>query len=90
MTQVTVHVTEEHILNGIKGSFECCPVALAIQDVTNATVCVGESLICIWDGDTDLDLIPEPKITKFIIDFDDFKRVYPFDFEIDVPEEILA
>lgn len=95
MTQVTVCVTEEHILYGEKALCRYCPLALAINSVLHSdyTAVVGDDKIVIEEDDSFtilFTMLMEPKLIKFVTDFDDDKRVYPFSFEIDAPEEILA
>lgn len=92
MTQVTVNVTEECIMNGTKGEPESCPLALALaQYIPNRLIWVGDSEIGIDMGPDkdDLYLVMNEPLRNFIVKYDGDKRVYPFSFEVDVPEEIL-
>lgn len=75
-----VKVTQKHISCGVVGNDYRCPIALALQDVTNDTwrVC-GQSLRRIRDGSS----FNTPNIAKLFIDqFDKNYPCSPFEFEL--------
>lgn len=70
-----IKVTEDHIKNGLRCTTTCCPVALALQEISS-NVSVG--LVGIW-LDSVRYKVPR-SVYRFIRRFDNNKTVKPFNF----------
>lgn len=87
---MTIQVTQKdirlgHISRYFYGNIGSnCPIARAIKRKTNnENVNVGQNE-CRLD---EIDYFPLPLVAKeFINKFDSFDSVYPFNFELDIPE----
>jgi len=92
---VKVEVTFDDILQGTPGACGSCPIALAAQRLLDTDRFKVEvsllSLICLnLDGDlSGLAELP-PDARAFIDGFDHGADVEPFEFEIELPDELLA
>lgn len=93
-----IQVTEEHIAKGVKANCRKCPLALAIKsylrpgfdiEVSFGWVVVRETnethvYKSVWES-KDL-----PAVTsQFMHEFDSKRKVHPFSFELDVPQQYL-
>lgn len=90
---VTVDVTPEDLSNGLPGNCGLCPVALAVRRIVRDDVAIRVSMsILSWrwpdytTGSVDLPWTAE----NFIKRFDAACEIEPFEFEIDLPDELLA
>ena len=89
---VTVNVTQAHIENGKPGESTECAVALALAEKCRD----APRVYCRADGPvvrvifgTESFESHERGLKKKICDFDDGKQPEPFEFQIDLPEEVL-
>jgi hypothetical protein len=88
MTKLKIKVTEENIRNGQAYSTLFCPIALAIRDVLPDARVSSEFIVD--DGYT---IILPQTARDFILRFDfpdcHLSPASPFEFEIDIPDEIV-
>lgn len=86
MRTITVCVTQEHINNGRRGLVSCCPIALALRDrIDSCLIEVGQNAVLL--NDSSLLLLP-PSAFYFIHAFDKGTPVKPFNFELEVPDDL--
>ena len=86
-TRIKVDVTQEDIDHGVQSDCRKCPVARAISRALGFQV-EAYSTIGIWLSDSDK--VPTPAIASaFIRQFDEFKPVSPFSFDLEVPTELV-
>lgn len=81
-----VNVTAEHIKSGKPMSSDCCPVALAINEIIghSPVVLVGHTNISIWPlGKAERYYKTPEEVAHFISAFDKGEAVEPFSFELD-------
>lgn len=79
-----VHVTAEDIANGVRKSYGCCPVAIALSR-TLGRVCKAGSWSWWKNGDEENDAKQLPLEARDFIDTFDSEgpaAVEPFDFEV--------
>lgn len=82
---VRIQVTQAHIDKGNRFNTNCCPVALALQDVFGKE-CSVYYLIHLPDGQH----IPTPSnVLRHIIQYDKSTEMIPFDFEINQPRKVF-
>lgn len=83
MKIITVRVTQDDIDRGVRGSTTDCPVARALcRAVPNAFIRVWKDVAFVRIHRVEI----PPKVRRFIHDFDDYRAVKPFSFEIDIPD----
>lgn len=80
---MTITVTQEHINKGKRGANCQFPVALAVNDLMRPTELVWVGYSKVKCGGREFKL-PQDAIA-FIRDFDDYRQVDPFSFELDIP-----
>lgn len=74
-----IKVTKEHIDKGVKGSWDCCPIALAIKEQLNIeSIEVNDELISTQERDYRTPL----SCVNFMEKFDEGDPVTPFEFEL--------
>lgn len=82
-----IEVTQEDINNGKVGDCEYCPVALAMNRVTNKEWAIGNYSYCeTRDGEINSDslrTLPR-EVTLWIFQFDKDNKVEPFSFELPI------
>lgn len=81
-----IQVTLEHIRKGKRNHENECPVALAINDLTDLKANVNNS-IELWDIDYKnlLNEVTMPQVVSdFVCDFNAMLPVKPFEFEVDI------
>ena len=79
-----IKVTQDHINKGRRNTCALCPVALAIKEQVGAEyICVGSYTISIGTNmiSSTIYTVP-PECEKFMKDFDWFRDVSPFEFEL--------
>ncbi len=76
-----IQVTEDHIRLGKRSNSTRCPVALAVRDILPAAKILGTILIVETPW---LKIHLPKKVTKFVEDFDHFRPVEPFSFELQI------
>lgn len=83
-----IKVTEDDILKGDRARGGSCPVARAIIKITENIVAVNATCIRFYNkaGTVLHSAAPTDIVAKFIMDFDCNRTVYPFEFELDIPE----
>lgn len=79
-----IHVTQEHIDKGERGSCLCCPVALSIEEAGFYAVEAYETIIIVGRSHERKQVHPPPSVGNFIRRFDNHKPVKPFAFEVDL------
>jgi hypothetical protein len=92
---VKVKVTQEDINTGLRGSCSLCPVALAVNRVLKAGLhaTVDQSRIFIRRAFEILQDISTPTDARwFISAFDGAiaMSIAPFEFDLEVPQEVMA
>jgi hypothetical protein len=86
-----IQVTAADIAHGLAGDCEECPIALAIyRALSDAGVRVGTGGVTLYREGTNAMLALPEAATKFIVRFDHDEPVAPFEFELDVPDEVLT
>lgn len=86
---VTVQVTEQDVQHGLAGDCEECPIALAIyRALHDAPVRVGTGGVTIYREGTNAMVALPGAASRFISRFDHDEVVEPFEFDLDVPDEI--
>ncbi len=94
MSTVKVEVTFDDVAKGERGDCRYCPIALALERVlTERALFVVDGRTISWAGPTVgahgyVDL-PE-SAREFIYVFDGAGDVEPFEFEIELPDKLLA
>ncbi len=90
MTPVTV--TAGHLAAGTRQDPERCPIALALHDAFPAASYIavnGEAITLNTCTDDpfmwDVEITPPPEVAAFVDDFDAWRPVQPFKFELDYP-----
>lgn len=87
---ITIQVTEQDISTGLAGDCEECPIALAIyRALSDAGVRVGTAGVTLYREGTNAMLALPEAATRFIDGFDHDEAVEPFEFDLDVPDEIV-
>lgn len=88
---VKIQVTAEDIAHGLAGDCEECPIALAIYHALHdAPVRVGTGGVTIYHEDTNAMVALPVAASRFISRFDHDEVVEPFEFDLDVPDELLT
>lgn len=78
---IKICVTDKDIASGERQNSSCCPVALAVRRVTGDICSVlYRSVFCYGRGCAEL----PPEAQEFIVNFDRYKPVKPFEFEVDL------
>jgi hypothetical protein len=87
---IAVQVTQEDIAQGLAGDCEECPIALAIYRALSATtgVRVGTGGVTLYRDHANAMLALPVAASRFICWFDHDDVVEPFEFELDIPDEI--
>lgn len=84
-----VQITQHHIDNGKPRVSDTCPFALAVKDLVKPNTHVDVGLVCLCIG-TEHHLIKMSKnLQRFIINFDDGKKVKPRVEDIGIPNKYL-
>jgi hypothetical protein len=81
-----VKVTRKHIKNGVIKSCIKCPVSLALLDAfTNVPAVLSDELrLTVFKTDDSRLMARAPRsVTRFIMNFDNGKKVRPFNFIFD-------
>ena len=77
-----IEVTEKHIRHGQRNTCHHCPIALAVNDITNTeTAVVSGEDFCFGEGDDFKEYSLPQEARDFIKQFDDGELVHPFTFE---------
>jgi hypothetical protein len=82
--KLKITVTEQDILQGVRGHIYICPVGLAAFRVFNKKVIVDGGKIYTYD-DRNMEIgyqLPK-EISNWIADYDNGKVVEPIEFEVD-------
>lgn len=92
--KVTINVTEDDILTGIRGICVLCPIARAINRVLSDNeyfAVVGNYLhISDYKESHFRKVVVLPKVARaFINSFDEGEGVMPFSFELDIEDKYL-
>ena len=84
-----IEVTEKHIMLGVPGAAQCCPVALALGEAGFEAPHVGPHSISALSVDGGRRSIGIPLVVKaFVSDFD--ARMEPGPFTFDLEDELCA
>lgn len=77
-TAMTINVTAEHIAKGEHGICSRCPIALAANEAAGVPSFVTHEVVCFRKA-----TIPMPdEARQFIANFDNYRAVEPFSFEL--------
>lgn len=80
-----IKVTAEHIKEGRRGSAFCCPVAIAVQDRTDAfCVEVGATIVALTQRSSRRSYELPDSVQGRIIKFDCTGEMVPFEFELPI------
>ena len=83
MKAIRIHVTQEHIDNGIRDSCLQCPIALALLEALPIhDVWVHKEEISIFDATSNKVYGPNLQVRDFITRFDAGEEVEPFSFTL--------
>lgn len=74
-----IKVTEECIDSGIRGNPQSCPIARALKDIFIEDYGVTNDYIRIYGKYCAV----TPEVISFVNDFDNYKKVQPFEFVLD-------
>jgi hypothetical protein len=87
---VTIQVTQEDINHGLAGDCEECPIALALyRALSVAGVRAGTGGVTLYREGTNAMVALPVAAVRFIGRFDHDELVEPFEFELDVPDELV-
>lgn len=82
-----IQVKQDHIRGGIQLDCKHCPIAIAVGEIVKTKVFVKVRKTSITVGNRTQNLPESAK--DFITNFDLFREVKPFEFEIDIPAKYL-
>lgn len=87
---MTINVTAKDIKIGLRRTCSFCPIALAIRRaISRTSIYVWNGQVRVYKGGELLSLLSLPlEAQEFILNFDAELPVYPFDFELKIPEII--
>lgn len=86
-----INITQEHIDKGIPGNAYACPIYLAVEEVCKSVKGVFTDYISFWTKDDDqIHRFLSPKAENFIDGFDSNLPVSPFEFDIDIPDNVAC
>ena len=82
---VLIKLEWKHIREGERGDCHTCPVSLAMIEVGFEEVTSGQRTITVRDTGTGelVEYETPPEVARFIINFDSFSKVSPFQFTLD-------
>lgn len=87
MRRLKVEVTAEDIAAGVPSDCQECPIALALKRAGVIEPAVAKTWFLAGKG---ADMVNLPPLGwSFVIEFDNGRKVEPFSFEIDVPNEAV-
>jgi alpha-ketoglutarate-dependent taurine dioxygenase len=88
---VKIQVTDQDIAHGLAGDCEECPIALAIYRALSATagIRVGTGGVTLYRDHANAMVALPAAASRFISRFDHDDLVEPFEFDLDVPDELV-